>query len=154
VQPDVPKGGYHFPTQVTHYVGVDPDEGPRALVPSDTESTFGLIVSATTDPTMPGYQIYTLPGLPFDLTIPPDRLLKATAITGNGAFAAIGPIDFLWSPSPTLADFRAIVFYSIGDYARVRWTGLLWSVYETGGPSAEIVVPGQTFPGQILQGSS
>ena len=146
MQPDVQKPGISYPTLVTQYNGVS-DFG--ALNPMDTESDFTLVGSS--EPIADGF-FYTLPGLPYNiLTTPGDKLLKATLLnTGAGTAQApyaitICPPDYALLPVPLLADFRAIVFQTVGDFARVEWTGTLWSVYETGG-STVVIVPGQTLP--------
>jgi hypothetical protein len=140
VQPNEPKGSFNYPNFISDYSSSSP--GP--LDPRDTESQFGL---KSLDPTTNLPQIFTLPGLPVNiLTTPTDKLLTVIA-GGSGTFprmTAICPPDYQLLPVPLLADFRAIVFQALGDFAWVRWTGTLWSVFETGG-STTIIVPGQTF---------
>jgi hypothetical protein len=143
-----------YPTVVTQYTAADglqyvvlppvppnPD-GVTVLVNAgllditDTESRFNLNGPAST-PTVDNSVKYILPGLPYDPTVtPPDRLLKANLSSGGSA--VIGPPDFGALPAPVLADFRGIFLRSIGDFARIRWTGFLWSLVETGGPSVSV----------------
>lgn len=139
MQPDQPKGSIHYPSFVSDYSAVPP--GP--LDPRDTESQFGLAVLSP-DGLPP---IYTLPGIPHNiLTTPLEKLLTVNATGGGGIprMVAICPLDYQLLPIPQLADFRAIVLQTIDDFAWVRWTGKLWSVFKTGG-SAVVVVPEQTF---------
>ena len=135
--------GITYPSVITQYTGSD--IGPLKI--RDTESLFTLTNVDGSFPT----QVYTLPGIPYEiLKTPPDRLLKATLASGSpftDKRAFIGPLDFQLQPTPLLADFRLIILQAIGDTARVRWTGTLWSVYDTGGTTI-VAVPGQTslFP--------
>lgn len=149
MQPEESKGSYHYPTHVTQYT----DTALGALDPRDTEGLFTLAAWALspvgTPPIFP--PLFTLPGVPHNfVTTPPEKLLRCNAqgrqIGGTHIFAiAICPLDYAFTPVPTLADFRAIIFQTIGDTARVRWTGALWEVYDTTGTTV-VVVPGQTFP--------
>jgi hypothetical protein len=130
-----------YPEHVSDYSAVAP--GPLNL--PDTESQFGL---ASLDPDTHLPPIYTLPGIPYNLlTTPTERLLTVNA-GGAGSLprmVAICPPDYQLQPVPLLADFRAIVLQQLTDFARVRWTGFLWSIVEVSG-TAVVVVPGQTFP--------
>jgi hypothetical protein len=125
-----------YPPVVTLYAAVD----AGALSLYDTTSQFNLngpAPSATVDNVVK----YTLPGLPFDIRVPIERLLIVTA--ESGGVASVGPLDYSRRPVPELGDFRGVLLYSVGDFALVMWTGFLWTIVETGGPTVGIATAEQ-----------
>ena len=146
MQRNVPQGEFHYPTKNSLYSDpATPTVLVTAMIPEDTSAFFDLPSVAA--PNFAPY--YTLPGLPYNLaTTPQQKLMKATGIrSGNGPYSVlILPPDWALTPVPLLADFRAIMFQEVNDFAIVRWTGSLWTLVETGGAGTVVVVPGQTFP--------
>ena len=140
---------YHYPTHSTQYNGTS-DLGPLNV--ADTESLFTLV--PWPQPAAPGDPpilppLYTLPGLPYNYVTTPQqkKLIANMPAVGSRPYGiAVCPLDYENQPVPLLADFRAIIFSVVGDYAMVRWTGTLWTVFETSGDTVVVIVPGQTFP--------
>lgn len=128
-----------FPTVVTTYNAA----AVGALQLNDTTSQFDLD-GPPNSPTVFTSVIYTLPGFPFDaLVTPGERLLEATLSSGGSA--VICPPDYALNPRPTLADFRGIFLFSVGDFVRVFWNGQLWTIAEVGGPTVAVATLGQNL---------
>jgi hypothetical protein len=138
---DTLPGTLSYPQVATQYAAAN----AGALQLGDTQSLFNLngppvpAFNPSTDvaPGPPNAIIYTLPGqyLYNPVTTPNSRLLMANLAAGG--VAVICPYDYL-AQFPALANFRGIYLNSVGDFAYVRWTGVLWALGETGGPTVTI----------------
>jgi hypothetical protein len=135
-----------YPPVVTQYDEADrtPNGLPYPLGLTDTTSLFNLNGGTP----RPGFDVrvpYVLPGLPYNVaTTPNGKKLMANLSTGGSA-VILAP-DWALLPVPQVADFRSISFFSVGDFAVIYWTGMLWSLVDLGGPTAGSANATQTVP--------